>query len=247
MTYLLLLFTALTAFAYECTIQTDFYRSLPVFLGTTGTMEISTENILVLTNRGTGVQTETKANVIRYFYPAERIEAHIFRTLEPNGDVTVTTTPKFFNCNIRQAILRGKRIVSLSYCSVDGCRHLNPDVCDYLTRNFTEDKVRTARNALATIFETETQVKRMTRAYHGEETALLRDYHKLEASSPRIIGVSMGDFETEEGTTATFGLLKLGSILASETEYCRKLNKEGKFWRPDQRPSKFLPKREADQ
>lgn len=96
MTYLLFAFLAATAFGYECTIQTDFYRSLPVFLGTTGTMEISTENILVLTNRGTGVQTETKANITRYFYPAERIEAHIYRTLELNGDVTVTTTPKFF-------------------------------------------------------------------------------------------------------------------------------------------------------
>lgn len=247
MTYLLLILLSATAFGYECTIQTDFYRSLPVFLGTTGTMEISTENILVLTNRGTGVQTETKANITRYFYPAERIEAHVYRTIEGNGDVTVTTTPKFFNCNLRQAVLRDKRIVSLSYCSVDGCRHLDTNVCEYLINNFTEDKVRTARNALATIFETESRVKQMVKKYHSEETNLLRDYHKLETSSPRVLGVSMSDFETEEGTTATFGLLKLGSYLANETEYCRKLTREGKFWLPDLRPSKYLPKREATQ
>lgn len=232
--------------AYECSIASEFYRSLPVFLGTTGTMEITTENILVLNTRGTGIQSETKANVTRYYYPGERIEAHILKTLESNGDVTVTTAPKYFNCNVRQAVLRQKKIVSLSYCSVDGCRHLDEDVCAFLMNNFTEEKLRTNRSPLATIFETESRVKAMTKAYHREGSPLMRDYHALESSAPRILGVSMTDFETEEGTTATFGLMKLGSLLASETEYCRRLNKELKLWKVDKRPSKYLPKEKSE-
>jgi hypothetical protein len=52
----------------------------------------------------------------------------------------------------------------------------------------------------------------------------------------------MTEFETEEGTTATFGLLKIGGILASEAEYCKRLERNGLFWKEDQRPSKFLKK-----
>lgn len=240
--FILIFFIALAAHAYECSIPTEFYRSLPVFLGTSGTMEISSENILVLTNRGQGIQTETKANVTRYFYPGERVEADIFRTLESNGDVTVTTAPKFFNCNVRQAVLREKKILGLSYCTVDGCRHINPEVCEYLVNNFTEEKVRTGRNALATIFETESRVKSLTQRYHREGSVLLRDFEKLKAASPRVQGVSVSDFETDEGISATFGLLQLGGILASETDYCRRLIKGSMFWKEDQRPSKFLPK-----
>lgn len=241
MKYLItLILLSFNALAYECSIQTEFYRSLPVFLGTTGTMEISTEKILVLTNRGTGVITDTKANVTRYYYPGERIESHIIKTIEENGDVLVTTVPKYFNCNVRHAHLRGNKIVSLSYCSVDGCRHLNPDVCEVLTKNFNEDMVRSARNPLATIFETESQVKAMTKGNHQENSVLMREYHKLEGHSPRLLGVSMTEFETEEGTSPTFGLLQLGGILASETDYCRRLTRESLFWRPDMRPSKFL-------
>lgn len=236
----LLFIISFKSLAYECSIQTEFYRSLPVFLGTTGTMEISTEKILVLTNRGTGVQTETKANVTRYFYPGERIESHIIKTLEENGDVLVTTAPKYFNCNVRHAHLRGNKIVSLSYCSVDGCRHVNPQVCEVLTKNFSEDKVRGARNPLATIFELETQVKAMTKSNHQEGSVLMREFHKLEGHSPRVLGVSMTEYETEEGTSATFGLLQLGAILASETDYCRRIQKQALFWKEDMRPSKFL-------
>lgn len=240
MKFLILAFFSLNALAYECSIQTEFYRSLPVFLGTTGTMEISTEKILVLTNRGTGVQTETKANVTRYFYPGERIETHIIKTLEENGDVYVTTAPKYFNCNVRHAHLRGNKVVSLSYCSVDGCRHINPQVCEVLMKNFNEDKVRGARSPLATIFEVETQVKAMTKSYHQESSVFMREFHKLEGHSPRVLGVSMTEYETEEGTSATFGLLQLGGILASETDYCRRLQKQALFWKEDMRPSKFL-------
>ncbi len=238
----ILLFLSLTssAFAYECSIQTEFYRSLPVFLGTTGTMDISTEKILVLTNRGTGVVTESKGNVIRYFYPAERIETHIIKTTMENGDVVVTTAPKYFNCNLRHAVLRQNKILSLSYCSVDGCRHINPEVCEVLTKTFTEEKLRTAKNALATIFETESQIKAMTKGIHAENSLLMQEYHKLSGYSPRILGASMTDFETEEGTSATFGLLKIGSLLSSETEYCRRFKKESSLWREDLRPSKFL-------
>lgn len=241
MKYLVLFsFITFRALAYECSIQTEFYRSLPVFLGTTGTMEISTEKILVLNNRGTGVLTETKANVTRYFYPGERIESHILKTIEENGDVLVTAVPKYFNCNVRHAHLRGNKIVSLSYCSVDGCRHLNPEVCEVLTKNFSEDQVRGAKNPLATIFETETQVKAMTRPLHQESSDLMKEFHKLEGHSPRVLGVSMTEFETEDGISPTFGLLQLGGILASETDYCRRLEKQALFWKKDMRPSKFL-------
>jgi hypothetical protein len=228
------------AFAYECSIQTEFYRSLPVFLGTTGTMEISTEKILVLTNRGSGVVSETKGNVVRYFYPAERIEAHIMKTTVGNGDVVITTAPKYFNCNVRQAVLRQNKILSLSYCSVDGCRHINPEVCEVLTKSFTDEKLRTGKNALATVYETESQLKAMTKNLHSDNSLLMQEYYKLSSHSPRVLGVSMTDFETEENTSATFGLLKIGSILSSETEYCRKLKKDSAFWKEDLRPSKFL-------
>ncbi len=237
--FILLAFVS-NAFAYECSIQTEFYRSLPVFLGTTGTMEISTERILVLTNRGSGVATETKGNVVRYFYPAERIETHILKTKLSNGDIVLTTAPKYFNCNVRHAVLRQNKILSLSYCSVDGCRHITPEVCEVLTKSFTEDKLRTGRNALATIYETEAQIKAMTKSLHAENSLLMRDYHKLSGHSPRILGVSMADYETEEGTSATFALLKIGSLLTSETEYCRRFKKESSFWKEDLRPSKFL-------
>lgn len=238
--FLLLFAFTSTAFAYECSIQTEFYRSLPVFLGTSGTMEISTEKILVLTNRGSGVVTESKGNVIRYYYPAERIESHIIKTTLENGDVVVTTAPKYFNCNVRHAVLRQNKILSLSYCSVDGCRHINPAVCEVLSKSFTEDKLRTAKNALATIYETESQIKAMTKGLHSENSLLMQEYHKLSGHSPRVLGVSMTDYETEEGTSATFGLLKIGSLLSSETEYCRRFKKESSFWLEDLKPSRYL-------
>lgn len=238
----LIALSTLPAHAYECSIQTEFYRSLPVFLGTMGTLEISSDNILDLTNRGSGIQTETKANVIRYYYPGERTEAHIIRTKEDNGDVIITSAPKYFNCNVRQAVLRNNKVVSLSYCSVDGCRHITPQVCEVLSRQFTDERLRTGKNPLATIFETERQLKAMTSELHRETSLLMREYRKLENHTQRVMGVSMTEFETEEGTSATFGLLKLGSIIASETEYCRYLAKNFTFWKEDQRPSKFLPK-----
>jgi hypothetical protein len=231
-----------SAFAYECSIQTEFYRSLPVFLGTTGTLEISTEKVLVLSNRGTGILTEKKANTTRYSYPAERIEAHIIQTKEDNGDVVVTTAPKYFNCNVRQAVLRDNRIVALSYCSVDGCRHLTPEVCAVLKDQFSEERIRLGKNPLALTFEVESRIKAMTKELHQENSLLMRNYRTLESHSKRVLGVSMSEFETEEGTTATFGLLKIGGILASETEYCKSLERNGLFWKEDQRPSKFLKK-----
>lgn len=238
--FLLMLAFTSSALAYECSIQTEFYRSLPVFLGTTGTMEISSEKILVLTNRGSGVVTETKGNVVRYFYPAERIETHIIKNTLSNGDVGITTVPKYFNCNVRQAVLRQNKILSLSYCSVDGCRHINPEVCEVLTRSFSEEKLRTAKNALATVFETESQIKAMTKDLHRENSFFIQEYRKLLQFSPRAHGTTFWDFETEEDTSATFALLKIGSILASETEYCRRLKKDNAFWQEDLRPSKFL-------
>lgn len=228
------------AFAYECSIQTEFYRSLPVFLGTSGTMEISTEKILVLTNRGSGVVTETKGNIVRYFYPAERIETHIIKNTLSNGDVAITTAPKYFNCNVRQAVLRQNKILSLSYCSVDGCRHINPEVCEVLTKSFTEEKLRTSKNSLATVFETEAQIKAMTRGLHRENSLFFQEHKRLTEYSARAQGTTFSDFETEEDTSATFALLKIGSILASETEYCRRLKKDSAFWQEDLRPSKFL-------
>ncbi|MFL5785551.1 MAG: hypothetical protein ACJ76H_13125 [Bacteriovoracaceae bacterium] len=232
------------AFAYECSIQAEFYRGLPVFLGTTGTMEITTENILVLNNRGTGVQSETKGNTVRYFYPAERIEAHVIKTTLDNGDVSVITAPKYFNCNVRHALLRGQKILSLSYCSVDGCRHLNREVCSALGKNFSEETLKTAKNPLTSVFDTEIQVKAMTKSLHQENSLLMREYHKLSQHSQRVLGVSMTDYETEEGSSAPHGLFKLGGILSSETEYCRSLERQGMFWKEDLRPSKFLKKTE---
>ncbi len=237
-------FLPFSALSFECSIQTEFYRSLPVFLGTMGTLEITTEKVLVLSNRGTGILTEKKANMTRYYYPAERIEAHIIQTKEENGDLIVTTAPKYFNCNVRQAVLRDNRIVSLSYCSVDGCRHLTPDVCDVLKDQFSEDRIRSGKNPLALTFEVESRVKAMSKELHQENSLLMRNYHQLETNSPRVLGVSMTDFETEEGTTATFGLLKIGGILASEAEYCKRLDRNGLFWKKDQRPSKFLKAKE---
>ena len=237
-------FLSFKAFSFECSIQTEFYRSLPVFLGTTGTLEITTEKVLVLSNRGTGILTEKKANMTRYYYPAERIETHIIQTKEDNGDLIVTAAPKYFNCNVRQAVLRDNKIVSLSYCSVDGCRHLTPDVCEVLKSQFSEDRIRSGKNPLALTFEVESRIKAMTKELHQENSLLMRNYHQLEAHSPRVLGVSMTDFETEEGTTATFGLLKIGGILASEAEYCRRLDRNGLFWKKDQRPSKFLKAQE---
>jgi hypothetical protein len=242
--FILFFLSSSTAFAYECSIQAEFYRGLPVFLGTTGTMEITTENILVLNNRGTGVQSETKGDTIRYFYPAERIEAHIIKTTLDNADVSIITAPKYFNCNVRHALLRGQKILSLSYCSVDGCRHLNRDVCAVLTKNFSEEGLKTAKNPLTTVFDTEIQVKAMSKGLHQEGSLLMREYHKLAQHSPRVLGVSMTDFETEEGSSAPHGLFKLGGILSSETEYCRTLEKQGMFWKEDLRPSKFLKKTE---
>jgi hypothetical protein len=242
----LLAFLIPSAFAYECSIQTEFYRSLPVFLGTAGTLEITSEKILVLSNRGTGVQTESKGNVIRYFYPAERIETHIIKTVLENNDVVITTAPKYFNCNIRQVVLRQNKVLSLSYCSVDGCRHLNPEVCGVLANKFTEENLRNPKNTLSTISETEAQVKAMTSSFHSDSSLLMREYQKLAKYSPRILGVSMADFETEEGTSATFALLHLGSILSSETDYCRRLKKDSTFWKEDLRPSKFLKKQKSE-
>ncbi len=233
-----------SAFAYECSIQTEFYRSLPVFLGTTGTLEISTEKTLVLTNRGTGILTEKKANLTRYYYPAERIESHIIETKEENGDVIITTAPKYFNCNVRQAVMRDNRIKSLSYCSVDGCRHINQEVCGIIKDQFSEDRIRTGKNPLALTFEVESRLKALTKNMHQENSLLMRNYRILEGHTQRVLGVSMTDFETEEGTTATFGLLKIGGILASEAEYCKRLERNGLFWQPDQRPSKFLKAKE---
>lgn len=242
---LIILLWAPFLYAYECTIQTEFFRTLPVFLGTTGTMDISSENILVVTNRGTGVLTEKKANVTRYYYPGERIEAHIIKTVEENGDILLTTAPKYFNCNVRHAVIRQNRILSLSYCSVDGCRHINPEVCKVLLSNFSEEKfTEQKKNPLVTAFETETQLRAMNRSLHQDGSILMKEFLKLEPHSPRVIGVSMTDFETEEGLSATFGLLKLGSILASETQYCRLINKQNLFWKPDQLPSKFWKKPE---
>lgn len=235
---------ASSASAYECSIQTEFYRSLPVFLGTTGTLEISTEKVLVLSNRGTGILTEKKANTTRYYYPARSFEAHIIQTNEENGDVIVTTAPKYFNCNVRQAVLRKNRIVSLSYCSVDGCRHLTPEVCGVIQDQFSEDRIRSGKNPLALTFEVESRIKAMTKELHQENSPLIRNTKILAENSQRVLGVSMTEFETEEGTTATFGLLKIGGILASEAEYCQRLVRNGLFWKEDQRPSKFLKTKE---
>jgi hypothetical protein len=54
----------------------------------------------------------------------------------------------------------------------------------------------------------------------------------------------MGDYSPEENNKNQ-GLLKLAGLMVSETQYCRWLEKNNLFWRPEQKPSEFLkPKSE---